>query len=300
MGADGLLLVLVFALCGAGALAGIVVPERRTPALLAWVGSLAALAALWVSADVLRWGRVFKGELWTIQPLGTLAVSLDRLSALFLFVAAVVVLASSVFSASYLKRYLGHYSLKALNAWYLLLIASIALILIADDALLFLLAWEAMSITSYLLVNFENERDENSRAGYLMLAMGEAGFVAVVVALLFLATNAGSLEFSALKTAGANLGSTGRWAVFLLTFFGFGVKAGLVPVNTWLPPPRTSRRTGQRVRDPVRGDSESGALRHHSPESRSRARRHGRRGRGRARRRHDVGAGRDSLRHHRK
>jgi hydrogenase-4 component B len=235
MGADGLLIVLVFALCGVGALAGIIVPERRNPALLAWVGSLAALAALWASADVLRSGGVFKGELWTILPLGTLTVSLDRLSALFLFVAAVVVLASSVFSASYLKRYLGHYSLKALNAWYLLLFASIALILIADDALLFLLAWEAMSITSYLLVNFENEHDENSRAGYLMLAMGEAGFVAVVVALLFLAANAGSLEFSALKAAGANLGPAARWLVFLLTFFGFGVKAGLVPVNTWLP-----------------------------------------------------------------
>jgi hypothetical protein len=81
MGADGSLLVLVFALCGAGALAGIVVPERRDPALLAWAGSLAALAALWVSAEVLRSGRVFKGELWTIQPLGTLTVSLDRLSA---------------------------------------------------------------------------------------------------------------------------------------------------------------------------------------------------------------------------
>jgi hydrogenase-4 component B len=235
MGIDGSLLVLVFALCGAGALAGMVIADRHNPQLIAWVGSLAALAALWVSADALSSGDVFRDKLWTIQPFGTLTVSLDRLSALFLLVAAVVVLASSVFSASYLKRYIGHYSLKALNAWYLLLFASIVLILIADDALLFLLAWEAMSITSYLLVTFENKRDESSRAGYLMLAMGEAGFMAVVVALLFLGANAGSLEFSALKAAGADLGPTARWLVFLLTFFGFGVKAGLVPVNTWLP-----------------------------------------------------------------
>jgi hydrogenase-4 component B len=235
MDADGLLLALVFALCGAGALAGFVVPDRRNPALLAWVGALAALALLWVSGNVLRSGAVLQGELWTIYPLGTLTVSLDRVSALFLFVAAVVVLASSIFSASYLERYLGHYSLKTFTAWYLLLFASIVLILIAADALLFLLAWEAMSITSYLLVNFEHERDESSRAGYLMLAMGEAGFVAVAVTFLFLAAKAGSLEFSALKTAGAGLGPTARWLVFLLTFFGFGVKAGLVPVNTWLP-----------------------------------------------------------------
>jgi hydrogenase-4 component B len=229
------MLASMFALCGVGALLGIVVPNRRNPALLAWVGSLASLLALWVGGNVLWSGHVFHGELWTIRPLGTLTVLLDRLSALFLVVAAVVVLASSIFSSSYLKRYSAHYNLKALNAWYLLLFAFIVLILIAHDALLFLLAWEAMSILSYLLVNFEHRRDESSRAGYLMLAMGEAGFVAVALVFLFLSVKSGSLEFSALKVEGAGLGPTARWLVFLLTFFGFGVKAGLVPVNTWLP-----------------------------------------------------------------
>ena len=235
MGANGLLLELIFALCFAGALAGIFVPDRRNPALLAWVGSFASLLALWVAGNVLWSGQIFQAELWTIRGWGTLTISLDRLSALFLAVAAVVVLASSIFSAGYLKRYSGHYNLKAHNAWYLLLFASIVLILIANDALLFLLAWEAMSILSYLLVNFEHRRDETSRAGYLMLAMGEAGFIAVALVFLFLAVKTGSLDFSAFKTGSANLGGFARWTIFLLTFFGFGVKAGLVPVNTWLP-----------------------------------------------------------------
>ncbi len=235
MSTDGLLLVLVFALCAAGALLGIVVPDRRNPALLAWVGSLAALLTLWAGGNVLWSGQVFQSELWTIRGLGTLSVSLDRLAALFLVVAAVVVLASSVFSAGYLKRYAGHYNLKALNAWFLLLFASIVLILIANDALTFLLAWEAMSILSYLLVNFEYGRAETSRASYLMLAMGEAGFMAVVLVFLFFGVKAGSLDFSAFKTAGASFGGATRWIIFLLTFCGFGVKAGLEPVNTWLP-----------------------------------------------------------------
>jgi hydrogenase-4 component B len=235
MSTDGVLLAMIFALCGGGALAGIIVPERRHPMLLAGVGSLAALAALWVSTDALRSSESFKSELWSIEPLGTLSVSLDHLSGLFLLVAAVVVLASSIFSASYLQRYLERYSLKAFTAWYLLLFASIVLILIAGDALLLLLAWESMSITSYFLVNFENQRDESSRAGFLMLAMGEAGFVAILLAFLFLAANAGSLEFSALKATGVQLGPGARWLLFLLTLFGFGVKAGLVPVNSWLP-----------------------------------------------------------------
>lgn len=235
MGANGLLLELIFALCFAGALAGIVVPDRRNPALLAWVGSFASLLTLWVARNTLWSGQIFQAELWTIRGLGTLRVSLDRLSALFLAVAAVVVLASSIFSAGYLKRYVGHYSLKTLNAWYLLLFASIVLILIANDVLLFLLAWEAMSILSYLLVNFEHKRADTSRAGYLMLAMGEAGFVAVALVFLFLTVKTGSFDFPSFKMAGANFGGFTRWTIFLLTFFGFGVKAGLVPVNTWLP-----------------------------------------------------------------
>jgi len=231
----GLLLSLALALCGTGALLASVLPERRNPMLLAWIGSLASLLTLWVCGNVLGAGREFHAELWAIPALGTMQVSLDRLSAIFLFVAGLVTLASSVFSATYLQRYLGHYNLKAFSAWNLLLFASIVLILIADDVLLFLLAWEAMSILSYLLVNFEHQRDETSRAGFLMLAMGEVGFVAVAMAMLFLATRAGSMEFSGLKSAGRGLGAFARWIVFLLTFFGFGVKAGLVPVNTWLP-----------------------------------------------------------------
>ncbi|MGC2329820.1 MAG: proton-conducting transporter membrane subunit, partial [Candidatus Acidiferrales bacterium] len=234
MNTVGLALVLVFGLCSAGAVLGMIIPERRNPTLLAWAGSLAALSALWASGIVLRGGE-FRAQLWTIRSLGTLCASLDRLSAFFLFVAAIVVLASSIFSASYMKRYLGHYRLSSFNVWYLLLFASITWILIADDIVSFLVAWEAMSILSYLLVNFEHQRDGTSQAGYLMLAMGEAGFMAVEVVLLFLAVRAGSLEFSALKTAAVGLRSVIHWTMFLLTFFGFGVKAGLVPVNTWLP-----------------------------------------------------------------
>ncbi|MGC1725234.1 MAG: proton-conducting transporter membrane subunit, partial [Candidatus Acidiferrales bacterium] len=235
MSAVGLTLTLVFALCGAGAVLGMIIPERRNPVLVGWVGSLAALSALCAGGTVLVTGEEFHSALWTIRTIGTLTVSLDRLSAFFLFVAAIVVLASSIFSASYLERYAGHYNLRAFNVWYLVLFASIVWILIADDVLGFLLAWEAMSISSYLLVNFEHQRDGTSSAAYLMLAMGEAGFMAVEVVLIFLAVRAGSLEFSALKMAALGLGPVTRWAVFLLTFFGFGVKAGLVPVNTWLP-----------------------------------------------------------------
>ncbi len=235
MNAVGLALTLFFAVCGAGIVLGTVVPETRIPVVLAWSGSFVAVLALWASGTVLISGDVFRHSLWTIPCVGTLTVLLDRVSAFFLFIAAVVVLASSVFSAAYMKRYAGHYSLAAFNGWYLVLCASIIWILIAEDVFGFLLAWEAMSISSYMLVNFEHEREGTSQAGYLMLAMGEAGFIAVAIAFLLLAARAGSWQFPELKAAAIGLGPVSRWIVFLLTFFGFGVKAGLVPVNAWLP-----------------------------------------------------------------
>lgn len=235
MAVIGLAIALVFTICCAGAVAGLVLTERRIPLMLAWCGSLAALATLWASVAAIASGSQFSAKLWTIPSIGTLSVSIDRLAAFFLLIAAIVILSSSVFSAGYMRRYLGRYSLTAFNGWYLLLCASIVWILIAADVLGFLIAWELMSVSSYMLVNFEHQHEGTPQAGYLMLAMGEAGFLAVEVMLLFLALRAGSLDFSGLHVAGIGLRHGMRWMVFLLTFFGFAVKVGLVPLNAWLP-----------------------------------------------------------------
>ncbi len=87
-----------------------------------------------------------------------------------------------------------------------------------------------MSILIYLLIVGK----DGERPGYLMLAVGEAGTLAVVAAFLLLAARTGSCGFGALRASGVGLGEGARWAVFLLAFFGFGVKAGLAPVNFWL------------------------------------------------------------------
>jgi hydrogenase-4 component B len=113
--------------------------------------------------------------------------------------------------------------------------ASVVLILVASDAPLFLISWECMSILCFLLLNYDLRRQSDKTAGYIMLAMSEAGFLAVVVAFLVLGRTATDLSFSALSAAAAGLSPQALWSVFLLGFFGFGVKAGLVPVNFWLP-----------------------------------------------------------------
>ena len=229
------LFTLFLILCAVGMALAAVTPDRRNPVILAITASLASLVVLLMSGDVLLSGRPFEVRLWNLLGFGPMMLKMDRLSALFVFVTGLVFLPVSIYSAGYMKRYLGRYNLRSFGLFYHLLFASIVVLLMAADILSFLLTWEIMSILSYLLVNYEHEKEENTWSGYLMLAMGEAGTIAAALAMLILFVFAGRLDFVSMKSAAAGLGDAGRWAVFLLSFFGFGVKAGLVPTNAWLP-----------------------------------------------------------------
>jgi hydrogenase-4 component B len=249
-------MVVFFALCAAGALLALVTPQRHNPALIGIVGATAGVALSVAAAHALFARHAIFAALWRLPAAGgALRVGLDPISGLFLLITGIVYCLTSIFSAGYLRRYLDHYSLRAFSVIYFALFASIAAVLVARDVISFLLTWELMSITSYLLVNYEFEREENIRAGYLMLAMGEAGTLAVAVALILIAIAGGSSDFQAIATffhsataggaavtsdsavhaAAGALGPGVRWAVFLLSLFGFGVKAGLMPFNSWLP-----------------------------------------------------------------
>jgi hydrogenase-4 component B len=231
------LLIVFFAACGTGILLSLGVRPARQGIVLAWLGSLAAVAAVAAGAEVLLIGEVFTRPLWSLSGLTTLTLRLDPLSAAFVLVAGLVLLPASIYAGGELSRESIRGHARPFTVLLLALYASVVLILIAGDALLFLLAWEVMSILCYLLV-VTNRATENGQLGsaYLLLAMGEAGTLAAALGFLVLALGANSLEFEALKSGASALGAHARWAVFLLTFFGFGVKAGLVPVNSWLQP----------------------------------------------------------------
>ncbi len=232
---SGALLILFFALCFTGIALAVVLPQRHGSFALAVVASLAAAAITGLGGIVLLSGNSFQCPLWTIPELGTLSLSIDRLSALFLVSAGAVFLAASVFSNAYMQRYVGHYSLRSFSILYYALLLSVTLVLITGDVLAFLIAWEAMAILSYLLVNYEHEREKNIYAGWLMLALSEMGTMAAAFSLLLLANHAHSMSFAGFRGAFHDFGPGMRWAIFLLSFFGFGVKAGLVPFSVWLP-----------------------------------------------------------------
>jgi hydrogenase-4 component B len=236
------LISIFFALCGVGILLSLAAPLSRQGNVLTWLGCLASIALVLAGANVLFTSVTFSEPLWSLPGLATtLTLKLDSLSAVFVIVTGLVLFPASIFAGGELNR--GASTLQRFNAstfavFMFSLYASIALIFLAGDVVLFLLAWEVMSILCWLLiVGGRNGKNENNRAGagYLLLAMGEAGTLAAVLGFLLLAVAAGTLDFGAIKSAAPGLDAGVKWAVFLLSFFGFGVKAGLVPVNFWLP-----------------------------------------------------------------
>jgi len=230
------LILAFFAVCGAGILLSLAMPASRQGSVLAWLGCLAATALILAGANALLAGDTFRQPLWSLPGLGTLTVNLDRLSAVFISVTGLVLFPASIFAGGELNRESERRNRCAFTVLMLGLYASIVLIFIAADAVLFLLAWEVMSVLYYLLIVHERGKEnDHVGAGYLLLAMGEAGTLAAALGFLVLAVNAGSLDFAGIKSNTAGLGAGVRWMVFLLSFFGFGVKAGLVPVNFWLP-----------------------------------------------------------------
>lgn len=162
------------------------------------------------------------------------SLSTDPLSLFFLIVIFLISIPSAVYSIGYLKS---DYSAPRLTlSWALsiLFVLSMALVVTAKNALLFLIAWEAMSLVSYFLVTFDGH-DRSVRAGTIYIVMTHIGTAFITAAILILFRQSGSFDFQAIRAAAQNMPGRIKDIVFLLFFIGFGTKAGIVPLHIWLP-----------------------------------------------------------------
>ncbi len=197
--------------------------------------ALGGLGALIAGIGVLSGAPSPGAALETNLPFGPLSLHLDMLSAFFLAVIGLISLPVAVSSIGYLGHSTGLRRLRTFGLLFNLLLLSLVLIVAASDVIVFLMAWEAMAFLSYMMVNFDYEDPHVVRSGFLMLAVSELGTIGILVAFLLLYQAAGSFGFEALRAAAPTLSLPVRSAVFLLAFFGFGAKAGILPLQLWLP-----------------------------------------------------------------
>jgi hydrogenase-4 component B len=228
--ATGLLLF-----CGTIALLG-----GRKPAAANLIGCcgavLGSLAGLLEAVRVLAAGSTEQIRwAWNV-PYGSFFVRIDALSALFLVPIFILCAVAGLYSLGYMKGYAGRKNLGAYWFFFNGLAASMAMVAVAANGVLFLISWEVMALCSFFLVTFENEDKNVQRAGWIYLAATHIGTAFLLVLFLTLGRLAGggSLDFDAFLAAGGHMGAAAD-VIFLLALAGFGAKAGFVPLHIWLP-----------------------------------------------------------------
>ena len=214
-------------------LAGIVRPRdlRFVGRILFPLGALVGLA---IAAIALQ--AIFATPVSLVLPLGLpdlpFHARLDALSSFFLLLLGSVSAGVSVFAAGYFRS--GEGTTPGLQCVYFhSFLASMALVLVADDAYFFMVAWETMALSSFFLVTSDHRSAEIRRAGFLYILIAHVGAIAILLCFGALQGGTGDYTFDAMRSVQPE--PFWATAAFLLALLGFGAKAGIVPLHVWLP-----------------------------------------------------------------
>jgi formate hydrogenlyase subunit 3/multisubunit Na+/H+ antiporter MnhD subunit len=201
-----------------------------------WVGTLTAAAAaggLVAGGAVLTGSGSFEASIPELLPFGGVRLELDALGAVFVVAIAVVAIPASIYGIGYGTDGL---SGRAVQATFPLFVWSLLFVPVAGGASTLLVLWELMALSSLLLVLAEHRHNPAVRsAAHWYAAMTHLGLVAILLALVLLASRSGGDSFVAMRAGAHEVGPGIASTVFLLTLIGFGSKAGVVPLHVWLP-----------------------------------------------------------------
>jgi hydrogenase-4 component B len=204
---------------------------RLVARILFPLGGVLAAALAAVAA-----GALFAPERSLVLPIGLpdlpFHMRLDSLSAFFLLVLGAVSAGVSVFAAGYFRKGEGTPP-GLLCMQYHVFLASMALVLLADDAYAFMVVWETMALSSYFLVTANHRIPEIRRAGFLYLLVAHVGAITILLCFGVLQANTGDYTFANMRAQ--TLSPFWASTAFLLATFGFGAKAGILPLHIWLP-----------------------------------------------------------------
>ncbi len=157
---------------------------------------------------------------------------LDPLAGFFLMVIGAITAGVSAFAAGYFRKGEGTPP-GLLCLEYHVFLASMALVVLADDAYAFMVMWETMALSSFFLVIANHRLPEIRQAGYLYLLIAHIGAIAILLCFGVLQANTGNYTFANMRAQ--HLSPFWASVAFLLALFGFGAKAGILPLHVWLP-----------------------------------------------------------------
>lgn len=194
---------------------------------------LGCIAGIVPACSVLLHGNLeMHSSAWEI-PMGAFAVILDPLSAFFALTILAVCGLASLYAVHYLKHSEGKKNIGVFWFFFNLLTASMLLVVLANNGILFIAAWELMSLASFFLVVHEKQQDNVRRAGWTYLVATHLGTAFLLVMFLLLDRQTGTMGF--LLFPGSDATGAMRSLLFGLALIGFGTKAGFMPLHVWLP-----------------------------------------------------------------
>ncbi|MEY4475259.1 MAG: NADH-quinone oxidoreductase subunit [Pseudomonadota bacterium] len=208
------------------------------------VGSigLTALVTLYVAVDFLGQKaagvQVFNQTLWNWMSVGTfnipLTLTLDGLSLTMLSVVTGVGFLIHMYASWYMR---GEEGYSRFFAYTNLFIASMVVLVLADNLLLMYLGWEGVGLCSYLLIGFYYIYPANGAAAMKAFIVTRVGDVFLAFALFILYNELGTLnirELMVLAPQKLEIGSTAiTWATLMLLGGAVG-KSAQLPLQTWL------------------------------------------------------------------
>ncbi len=194
--------------------------------------------AVKVLSSGLEYQEIFIDKFY-FQPL---ILKIDKLSALFILVINFTCLTSYIYARKYLEPYqkikqkfsflLHYFNFFMLNL-------SLLLVVMIQQALGFLLVWEIMSLSAFMLVIFESEKPEVIKSGIKYLVQMHIAYFFIIAGFVYVFAATGDFSFEGIKAMTFNsafvLGIPNSFWFFLLFFIGFGIKAGFFPLHAWLP-----------------------------------------------------------------
>ncbi|HUL91233.1 MAG TPA: hydrogenase 4 subunit B [Burkholderiales bacterium] len=225
---------LVLALCWLAIAGASLVPAKNAAFARRFAFALGAVVSVGLAALGLE--SVWMPAQMLTLPLGLpdlpFHLRIDPLAGFFLMLLGSVSAGISVYAAGYFREEpSGRLALIACQ--YHVFLASMAFVLLADDAYLFMVSWETMALASYFLVITDHKQAATRSAGFIYLLIAHLGAIAILLCFGVLDGGRGDYSFDALRAA--RLQPAWATVAFLLAFFGFGAKAGILPLHAWLP-----------------------------------------------------------------
>ena len=219
----------------AGGLISLMFAENHKAKIVSVFSFLGTVLIVIPVVNIFITGKILEKNFYLPEPIGKVFLIIDPLSAFFILIISVMCFIGIIYSIGYIEPYFNKN--KNISSHFLfltILICSMLCIVTVQNALLFLIVWEIMSLSSFFLVIFENERKEVLSAGINYLIYMHISIIFIILGFIMFSIKSGSLDFNSFK---AVLESNQVFAngVFICLFVGFGIKAGFVPFHNCLP-----------------------------------------------------------------